>query len=182
MTRLFVALNIPSEIKDNLLNTCRRLAVHPGKFRWEKADKIHLTLKFIGEVEDKLVDSIKTELDFVENYHSFNFSVSKFDFFFRNGEPRILWAGLKTDGPIENLVDEINNRLEKFSIPAERRKFKPHLTMLRIKIYPGEKFIQAFKNYEFDEMNFTAENISLMQSRLFPTGAEYSEIKKYKLK
>ncbi len=182
MVRLFVALNIPSDIKEYLLNTCRHLAVHPDKFRWETPDKIHLTLKFIGEVEDNLVDSIKTELDFIKNYHSFNFSVSKFDFFFRNGEPKILWAGLKTDDPIDNLIEEINRRLEKFSIPAERRKFKPHLTMLRIKIHPGEKFIQAFKNYELGKLNFTAKNISLIRSRLSTASAKYSEIKKYKLK
>ncbi len=181
MIRLFVALKIPFEVKETLLNTCKDLSGNPEKFRWETPGKIHLTLKFIGEVDEDLLDPIKEELDFVENYHSFNCSVTKFDFFFRFKEPKILWAGLKTDGSIYELVNELNSKLEKFSIPVEKRKFKPHLTMLRIKKHPGEKFIQDFRNYRFDDFTFTSNEVALIQSQLLPTGAKYTEIKKYNL-
>ncbi len=182
MIRLFIALKIPDDVKNKLIQICNDLTQTPELFRWEKPEKIHLTLKFIGEVEEELVSSIAKEISFVEEYNSFNFNVTKFGFFFRFGEPKILWAGLKTDESIYSLVEEINKRLSIFSIPVEKRKFKPHLTMLRIKRNPGTEFISSFKNYSIDNMNFNSSEISLIKSELFKTGARYTEIKKYNLK
>jgi len=182
MIRLFVALKIPVDVKNKLLQICNQLTQTPELLKWEKPEKIHLTLKFIGEVEEELVSSIAKEIAFVEEYNSFNFSVAKFGFFFRSGEPKILWAGLKTDESIYSLVEEMNKRLSIFSIPVEKRKFKPHLTMLRIKRNPGTEFINNFEKYSIDNMNFNAREITLIKSELYPTGARYTDIKKYNLK
>lgn len=182
MIRLFVALKIPVDVKNKLLQICNQLTQTPDLFKWEKPEKIHLTLKFIGEVEEELVSSIVKEIAFVEEYNSFNFNVTKFGFFFKFGEPKILWAGLKTDESIYSLVEEMNRRLSIFSIPVEKRKFKPHLTMLRIKRNPGTEFINNFEKYSFDNWNFNSNEITLIKSELFPTGARYTDIKKYNLK
>ena len=182
MIRLFIALNIPAEVKDNLLNVCYDLSESSDLLKWEKPEKIHLTLKFIGEVEEELVSSIEKEIAFIEEYNSFNFNVTKFGFFYRNGLPGILWAGLKTDESFHKLVEQLNDRLSIFSIPVERRKFKPHLTMLRLKNNPGNNFINNFEEYSFENWNFNSSEISLIKSELFPTGAQYTEIKKYNLK
>ena len=181
MVRLFIALKIPDEVKDKLLDVCYELSESSELFKWEKPEKIHLTLKFIGEVEEELVSSIAKEIAFVEEYNSFNFNVTKFGFFFRNGEPRILWTGLQTDESVNRLVEELNERLSIFSIPVERRKFKSHLTMLRIKKNPGKKFIFNFKEHSFDNRNFNSNEIIFIKSELFPTGARYTDIKKYNL-
>jgi 2'-5' RNA ligase len=182
MIRLFIALKIPDEIKENLLNVCQELSKSSKLFKWEKPEKIHLTLKFIGEVEEELVSSIANEIAFIEEFNSFNFNVTKFGFFYRNEVPGILWAGLQTDERISTLVEQLNERLSIFSIPVERRKFKPHLTMLRLKKNPGNNFINNFKEHSFDNWNFNSSEISLIKSELFPTGARYTEIKKYNLK
>lgn len=182
MSRLFITLKIPGEIKDKILDVCYELSESPELFKWEKPEKIHLTLKFIGEVEEEFVSSIAKEIAFVENYNSFNFNVTKFGFFFRNSVPIILWAGLQTDESIHRVVEELNERLSIFSIPVERRKFKPHLTMLRIKKNPGKEFISKFEDYSFDNWNFNSSEISFIKSELSPTGARYTDIKKYKLK
>jgi 2'-5' RNA ligase len=182
MIRLFIALKIPDEIKDKILDVCYELSESPELFKWEKPEKIHLTLKFIGEVEEELVSSIAKEITFIEEYSSFNFNVTKFGFFYRNGLPVILWSGLQTDESIQKLVEELNRRLSIFSIPVERRKFKPHLTMLRIKKNPGKEFISKFKEHSFDNWNFNSSEITLIKSELFPTGARYTDIKKYNLK
>ncbi len=182
MSRLFIALKIPDEVKAKLLNVCYELSESSELFKWEKPEKIHLTLKFIGEVEEELVSSIAKEISFVEEYNSFNFNVIKFGLFFRNDVPSILWAGLQTDGSIHRMVEELNERLSIFSIPVERRKFKPHLTMLRIKKNPGKEFISKFKEHSFDNWNFNSSEISFIKSELFPTGARYTDIKKYNLK
>jgi RNA 2',3'-cyclic 3'-phosphodiesterase len=182
MIRLFVALRIPVDVKNKLIQICKELTQTPDQFRWETPDKIHLTLKFIGEIKEELVSSIEKEIAFVEEYNYFNFNITKFGFFFRSGEPKILWAGLKTDESINTLVEEMNRRLSIFSIPVEKRKFKPHLTMLRIKRNPGVEFINSFKRYSIGNMNFISNEIALIKSELSPTGACYTEIKKYNLK
>ena len=182
MSRLFIALKIPDEIKNKILDVCYELSESSDLLKWEKPEKIHLTLKFIGEVEEELVSSIAKEIAFVEEYNSFNFNVTKFGFFYRNGLPVILWSGLQTDESIQKLVEELNRRLSIFSIPVERRKFKPHLTMLRIKKNPGKEFISKFIEHSFENWNFSSSEITLIKSELFPTGARYTDIKKYNLK
>jgi len=182
MSRLFIAIKIPDEVKDKLLDVCYELSDSSELFKWEKPEKIHLTLKFIGEVEEEFVSSIAKEIAFVENYNSFNFNVTKFGFFFRNGVSNILWAGLQTDESIHRVVEELNERLSIFSIPIERKLFKPHLTMLRIKKNPGKKFILKFEEHSFDNWNFNSTEITLIKSELFPEGARYTDIKKYNLK
>jgi 2'-5' RNA ligase len=182
MIRLFIALKIPIEVKANLLNVCYELSESSELFKWEKPEKIHLTLKFIGEVEEEIVSSIAKEIVFFEEYSSFNFNVTKFGFFYRNQVPSILWTGLETDESFYRLVEQLNKRLSIFSIPVERRKFKPHLTMLRLKKDPGKKFILKFEEHSFDNWNFNSSEISLIKSELFPARARYTEIKKYNLK
>ena len=182
MIRLFIALKIPRNITESLLAHCKQISEHPDDYNWENPEKIHLTLKFIGELEDNLVNRIEDELNFLESYYSQNFIITKFGFFFRDGNPRILWAGLETDESIYKLVEELNRRLSIFSIPIEKRRFKPHLTLLRLKKHPGNEFIDRFKSKKIQNMKFISDEIVLMKSELSQTGALYTAIKKYNLK
>ena len=182
MIRLFVALKIPEKIKQHLIDISRKLADEQESFRWESPEKIHLTLKFIGEVEENLTSSFEDELGFVEEYDSFEFNVTRFGFFFRYNDPKILCAGLETDERIHKLVEELNYKFSKYSIPIEKRKFKPHLTMLRLKQNPGSNFISKFKEYSIGNIKFNSDEIALVKSELSPTGARYTDIKIYNLK
>jgi 2'-5' RNA ligase len=182
MIRLFVSLKIPDEVLDRVLDEVHNAAENQFKFKWETKDRIHLTLKFIGEVEEKLVEPILSELQFVENYSLFKCSITRFGFFFRNHEAKILWSDLESQGSFTPIVDELNNRMEKFGIESEKRKFKAHLTLLRIKMEVTEKFIQRIKSYEFQKINFTANKIALVQSQLSKEGARYKDLKTYELK
>ena len=182
MTRLFVALKIPDEIRKEIFNHCYALAENPLHYRWEAKEKVHLTLKFIGEVKEEFLQQIIDELEFVKNYSSFDCIVSRFGFFFRDNEARILWCNLETDESIVSLFDELNYRLKKYDIEVEKRKFKGHLTLLRIKDRVSEKFIKRFKEYLFDPINFNANEIVLIQSVLKPSGSEYKVLKIYELK
>jgi 2'-5' RNA ligase len=182
MIRLFVALKIPDEIRREIFNHCYTLAENPLHYRWEAKEKVHLTLKFIGEIKEELLQQIIDELDFVKNYSVFDCIVSRFGFFFRDNEARILWCNLETDESIISLVDELNVRLKKYDIEVEKRKFKGHLTLLRIKDRVSEKFIKRFKEYLFDPIIFNANEIALIQSVLKPSGSEYKVLKIYELK
>jgi 2'-5' RNA ligase len=72
--------------------------------------------------------------------------------------------------------------LNKFSIPPEKRKINPHITLLRIKNDPGINFVKNFKNFTFKPILFTANSVTLYKSILHSEGSEYIEIKNYKLK
>ncbi len=182
MIRLFIALIIPDEVKSILRNHCNNVLEKSSDYKWEEKDKIHLTLKFIGEVEEGILPQIMNELEFVINFSSFNCSISKFGFFYRFNEAKILWCNLDTDDSINSLVDELNLRLKKFNIEPETRKFKGHLTLLRIKRKVSEDFIRSFKEYKFSPIKFTASEIALVQSVLKPGGSEYKVLKIYELK
>jgi len=176
MIRLFAALLIPDEIKQILLTTCHSLVDNYEQYRWESPDKIHLTLKFIGEVEKDLTEPIQEELSFTEDFKYFNCSIAKFGFFFSNGEAKILWVGLNTGERIHKLVQELNRRLSILSIPIEKRRFKPHLTVLRLKQHPGDEFIKEFEEYSFEEIKFKLKTLALVKSELLRTGARYTDI------
>lgn len=182
MIRLFVALIIPEEIKDKILHYCADVTNNPSGYKWEAKDKIHLTLKFIGDIKEELLPKIIDDIKFLENYSSFKCSISKFGFFFRDSRAKILWCNFETDETLFELVQELNNRLTKFDIEAEKRKFKGHLTLLRIKNKVDEKFIQRFKEYKFDSIQFFSSKVVLVQSILKPGGSEYKDLKNYELK
>ena len=182
MIRLFVALKIPEKIKEKVFNHCYVAAENSSGFKWEAKEKVHLTLKFIGDIKEEILPLIIDELEFVIKYSSFACTISKFGFFFRDNKAKILWCNLDTDDSIISLVEELNNRLQKFDIEIERRKFKGHLTLLRIKNRVTENFIKGFKEYLFNPIDFKADEIELIQSVLKPTGSEYKVLKIYELK
>jgi 2'-5' RNA ligase len=183
MIRLFLSLEIPSEIKTAVLIEAKKFFADTADIKWEDESKIHLTLKFIGDVPKKMVNGIANSLQFIEKFNSVRCGLSNFGFFPDDVDPRILWAGLKLDNSIFSLLAEVNNELEKkFSIPAEWRKFKPHLTLLRLKNRPEQKIIEEINLKELPQMQFITDKVVLYNSMLQPSGSVYKEIKKYKLK
>lgn len=182
MIRLFVALKIPEEIKDKIFEYCYDVSENAAGYKWVAKEKIHLTSKFIGDIKDELLPEIIDEIDFVKTYSTFNCTISKFGFFFRDNEAKILWCNLETDDSILSLVEELNDRLSRFNIEVEKRKFKGHLTLLRIKKSVNEKFIQRFNEYKFDPIKFSTNQVALIQTVLKPTRSEYKVLKIYELK
>ena len=179
--RLFVSLNLPNDIIEQIISV--RDDIWRDKIlRWEPKEKLHLTIKFIGDVSSQIMGDISEELKFIDSYSSIKCAFSKFGFFYRDNKPIILWAGLETEILLNNLIAELNERILKFSIPIEKGKFNPHITVLRIKNDPGISFVNKFKNFTFKPILFTANTVTLYKSILHSIGSEYSEIKNYKLK
>lgn len=180
MTRLFVALEIPLSTREKIIKL-RREIIDDDNYRWESVDKIHLTLKFIGEVEEKYVVQIAESLSFLEQFNSINGEVTGFGFFYRKNLPSILKADIMMDEDIVEIVNLLNTNLNNFGIESDRRSFRPHLTLLRLKKNPGSHFINKFNNYSFEPVKFNSDTIKLYQSKLHRSGSEYSEIKFYHL-
>ncbi|MGQ9798097.1 MAG: RNA 2',3'-cyclic phosphodiesterase [Ignavibacterium sp.] len=179
--RIFVALYIPDDTKEKLFSIIHQL--NPDKsLKWETREKIHLTLKFVGDVEDELISQIKNDLMFLEEYKTQLLQITGFGFFFSYKVPRILWAGIKYAEELKYIAERLEDYFIRYGVEKEKRPFKPHLTLMRIKNNPGDNFINKFKNFKFEPISFQSNSISLIKSELKPSGAVYTEIKKYKLR
>ncbi len=179
--RLFVSLNLPDNVIDQIISLRDGISTDK-KIKWEPKDKLHLTIKFIGDVSDEMMDKISNELLFINQYSLIKCTFNKFGFFYRDGKPIILWAGLSVDDQLDNLIIGLNENLKKFSIPPEKRKFNPHITLLRIKNDPEINFVNNFKNFTFIPVLFSTNKVTLYKSILHSGGSEYIKIKNYKLK
>lgn len=180
-SRIFVALNIPDYAKEKLFSIIYQL--HSDKsLKWETKEKIHLTLKFVGDIEDELIPQIKNDLMFLKEYKTQLLQIIGFGFFFSYKVPRILWAGLKYSEELKSIAERLEDYFIRYGVEKENRPFKPHLTLMRIKNNLGESFINKFKNSKFEPISFQSNSISLIKSELNPSGSVYTEIKKYKLR
>lgn len=179
--RLFVSLNLPEDVIEQIISLRNKVCLD-DKIKWEPKEKLHLTIKFIGDVSDETMKEIAEELNFISEYPFFQCSFNQFGFFYRDRKPAILWAGLSVEDRLNRLTIELNERLKKFSIPIEQKRFNPHITLLRIKNVPEINFVNNFKNFTFEPILFTANTITLYKSILLSERSKYFTIKNYKLK
>ncbi len=175
MIRLFIALEIPEEIRKYI--TGERKRISDIDLRWEPVEKLHLTLKFIGSFKEELLNDLIKELSFIENYPEFELQLTNFGFF----KPRIIWVGLSAGEKLFKLADDLNKHLVKLNIETEEKLFKPHLTLLRIP-KGQENIIESFRGKQIMNKSFNSDRVILYQSTLSPQGSKYTPLKVYKLR
>ena len=134
MYRLFVAIDLPADVKAHLLAFCFGL---PGA-KWVDETRMHLTLRFIGEVDGGVFRDIQEALATVES-SPFEIEVRGVGFFPPRNHPETLWAGVEKSEPLVHLQKRIEAALQRTGIPAERRKFAPHIQLARVKDTPAER-------------------------------------------
>ncbi len=181
MTRLFVALKIPSDVRRKIIDLRNEIYPEYERYKWEPEEKLHLTLKFIGEIKTELVNEISGSLDFINEYGKLDCELKRFGFFYRKGKASVLWLGLSIDNEFNRLAERLNTHFERYSVPTNRRKLKPHLTIMRLKGYEDPGIITKFEKAEVPSIKFTADEIALFKSTLMPRGSVYEEIKNFKL-
>lgn len=182
MIRTFIALEIPHDIIDEIITIRNNIVPTYERIKWESRDKLHLTLKFLGETDQYKIPKIFASLeDLSTKYHKFDLQLDRFGIFKSNGIPRILWAGLKENFELENFVKEIDILCSVFGFEKEKRKFKPHITMLRIKNESIIKEVILLDNYKLPELKFIGNEITMFQSILTKGGSIYKPIKSLSL-
>jgi 2'-5' RNA ligase len=178
--RTFVAIDLEHELKETISHFIQKLDSHNPKIRWVKNQGMHLTLKFIGEIpEDKVFDIRSVLMDLSDHHARFPLKLEGTGTFPpRSRNPRILWVGIAKNDELMSLQKEMESQLETLSISREKRTFFPHLTLGRIKsshnIMPVLHELSQNKDTEFGHMEVA--KITLFQSILKPTGAEYSTL------
>ena len=180
MIRTFIAIELPDQVRSDIARLQRDLTSSGLKLRWVKPINIHLTLKFLGDVERDKIDDICDKLSSVAGkYRHFELQPRGLGCFPGIRNPRVFWAGV---GGKLNILKALQVDLEKALVPlgfkAEKRPFRGHLTIGRIKnrLNPRKlaDALQIHKDFSSDV--FTVKQVTAFQSSLQPTGPVYTEL------
>ena len=180
--RLFIALEIPDDVLDALINLREEIYSDDSNVKWEPREKLHITLKFLGEIDlemnNKIIKSLEESL--LDN-EKIQIAFDKFGIFYRFNKPKILWVGIQQNHQLFSKFNIMENDLEKLGIKKEKRRFKPHLTLLRIKGNENLAEIEKFNQHSINGLSFNVENILLIKSRLHQTGSVYETIRIFEM-
>lgn len=182
--RLFIALDIPGEIRKRLAEYMERVRSYAGDARWARAEGLHVTLKFIGEVKDPKPEEIKQALNGVKA-PEFEVNFGNIGFFPTPKSPRVFWVGVQSGQELPSLASKIDKTTEKFGVAREERTFSPHLTLARAgtrdphSLKGLSPLLTAEPAPQFGTM--TAREFWLYQSQPGPGGSKYTKLQKYQL-
>ena len=174
--RLFIALDVPEDVKTKLLEL-KEMVQLKNDYPWEAKDKMHITLCFLGEVDEDQIPSIENLVERLAKQKKIGCKISKFSFFGRPGNPNILYAAVKTDRRFVPLLGSLYRKLKELNIFTGAPRYKQHVTLLRIKTKLEEGFVEAFSNFHFENISFIASEIVLFESTLLQTGSIYKRLK-----
>lgn len=177
MPRLFIAIDPPVTIRKNLEAMFFGI---PGA-RWVAPEQLHITVRFIGDVDGAMFHDIQSALAEVDS-PSFNLHLKGVGHFPPRGNPRVIWAGLEKSDPLLSLRRKVDSALLKIGLEPEKRKFSPHLTLARLKNTPLGKVANFLAgNGLFSQEPFPVENFLLYSSTLTPKGAIHNVERVYSL-
>jgi len=184
--RSFLALKLPPEIKKTLSHILREMKKTPLDVRWVKADNIHITMVFLGNVPVEDVEPMGESAEKVcQQYGPFAISLRGAGVFSSRRNPRVLWAGM--EGDIDRMTcfrDVLQRHLKPFGIKQEKRPFRPHLTIGRFRkgARPGNDLDDLLTEYQDLSSPVCAlKELVLFKSDLKPGGPVYSELKSWPL-
>ncbi len=179
--RLFIGIFTEKEIFKGKYSKIKKEfgGILPG--RWIKPENFHITLKFIGNVEEEKIPEIQKILEkYLDKLEDLNIEIKGLGAFPNIKNPKILFAKVEDkDGILKKLNAEIEEKLQELGIKKELKPFTPHITLKRIKEVNVEKFIEKVK--KFENLHFGKQKkgkINLIESITAPKGAVYKIIKK----
>lgn len=175
MHRLFVAVRPPREIRERLLSMMGGIQ----NARWQDDDQLHLTLRFIGEVERHLAEDIAAAIGSV-HHKPFEIGLAGVGSFVKRGKGA-LWAGVEPADELKRLHKKIDQACLRVGIAPDNRAYHPHITLARLgrSAGPADPFIARWST--LSSPPFLVESICLYESRLGSEGAMYTIVERYHL-
>jgi 2'-5' RNA ligase len=174
--RAFIAVDLDAGLKAAVRELVRKLEALRADIRWTKPDGHHLTLKFLGEIDDAAAERVKAVLKEVASRHrAFSLRLEGTGVFPGERSPRVLWIGVVAGPELGAFQEELEEALGREGFPREDRAFKPHLTLGRVKGRDRlDKVLAELAAHARDDFGGMAVGkIALFESRLRPEGAEY---------
>ncbi len=187
--RVFVACEVPGEVQRAIGEITDKLKeTSDDDVLWVRSDGVHVTLKFLGEVSQKKLPAIKMALQEAVVRHSpFNLELSNIGTFGGREGLRTMWVGIAGDVlRLEAMVRDVNLALSVVGFEPDRRPFRPHLTLGRVRdTVPTRRRAEIevdVGRVQVPEVDWRTSQITLMRSRLTPRGAEYDIVATFPLR
>ena len=180
--RAFIAIDLPGSIRSSLGDSQEILKSFGFQVKWVRPQNIHLTLKFLGDIDSDHIEKIIAAMTLTaKDFTGVTLSAKEIGVFPNIRRPRVIWAGL--DGQLEILQDLqqlLDGHLADLGYPRETRAFKGHLTLGRVKgkIASTRMKTAIDKLKGFESESFAISEIILFKSELRPTGAVYSKVQR----
>jgi RNA 2',3'-cyclic 3'-phosphodiesterase len=175
--RLFVAIELPNETKVLL----RRLQETLPGARWVPIEQLHLTLRFIGEVDEETLTAIQAALSRVAS-EPFTIALQQIGHFPPHRQPRVLWVGLSAGEQLNRLQQQVEATLQTAGVAPDDRPFSPHITLARLRETPAAPVLSYEQRHkDFHCPPFAARAFHLYESRLSAKGATHTPLRSYPL-
>lgn len=184
--RLFVAIELPQGVRTAIEDLTSRARTALPKARWVAAANLHLTLAFLGEVEESALPRLATGLDSTLGGGSpMTLRLSRSGCFPASGRARVAWIGFEESPPLVRLHGDVVAGLRSaIGYEPERRAFHPHLTVARCTppwpAAAGRRWTETLQGSLGEP--FRVDSVSLMRSRLNPAGAVHSNVHRFALR
>ena len=191
--RIFCAVDLPDDVRAQATTHISRLreaanAALPLKISWERAEKLHLTLKFLGELEPARIEALsRAAKRAAESVEKFTVTLAEAGAFPPNGNPRVLWLGLRDETKhLAALHERLEEECARENFPREARAFRPHITIARIRLpnnAPARHLAQLHRGTNFEPASFKVNELIVMQSQPGTAGgSRYTPLSTHELK
>ena len=176
--RIFLAINPPDDVRRRVWEATAPLREAGTSVGWVPEPKIHLTLKFIGEVPDDGIEPLASAMSTIARTHAAPVVPLETAGAFPNfRRPRVIWMGIAQEPRLELLHHDVELACDKLGHELDGRAYRPHLTLGRVRRPPGDEELKllrtAAKRIRFTDQ-FFARSIDVMQSVPGPGGSKYS--------
>ena len=172
--RVFVALELPSKTKDNLLRSSNQFAELSNGGNFVPRDNLHITLHFLGNVAENELIYIQSAMDQVADFPAPELAITQFAMLRASD---IVCARLRTSYELTNLHDRLGEKLESSGFVVEHRAYRPHITLIRKKNFTLP-FSEVTKSVKVYNMPFVANSVVLYESIFTNDGVIYRELYK----
>ena len=179
--RLFVAVDVPEALKHAIeSDVVGGLRDVVAGARWTRPEGRHLTLKFLGNVDDERFEEIALAIRSVGGRHpAFSAAFSELGGFPSIRRPRVLWVGIGEGGePMASLAVDLESALEPLGFEPEGRPFHGHFTLAR---FPRPRIIESLPTVAIPDARFEVDEFVLFRSQLHPKGARYTPLERFTL-
>ena len=184
--RVFCAVELPEELRSRVAERVRRLRAEFPDVRasWERPEKLHITLKFLGDVEPARVEALSGAAGrVVANLEPFELTIGGPGSFPPHGPPRVLWLGIvDASGGLALMQRALETECAAAGFPRERRPFEPHLTLARVRPpQAARELAAAHRETPFEPRRFKVSELVVMLSELGPGGSRYTPLSRHRL-
>src|SRR3989344_753116 len=178
--KLFIGIDLPEEIKNYLYEIQNKIKNNKlAKINWVFKKNLHLTLKFLGEMEENKLSLLKERLSNIKN-QKFNLTLLPMGIFPDVNNPRIMWVGIKKEEKLFELQRKIDDST--IDLSNESMSFAAHLTLGRIKLIKNKKeFLKQFEEIKIEDLNFKIKKFALFKSKTMREGPRYEILEEYSL-